>query len=191
MYYVHQGDSFVLKSVSVQGDMTILPLSSSVSTCANVNDFGAGPRNTFPMASYVEPWQGHSNFFSNSFHGTMHPRCEHSAFNAKVNRDDLSSLMIRYVGSSFKPNTSDRSLAGFEATYCSAIKTDPNLSFAKVAVALVVLGIKGAAAAASGSVMKDVTEKRTICCRSCRRSISDESASFFVSDDGGRRRPWL
>jgi hypothetical protein len=47
--------------------------SPSFFTGKRVNAAGAGPRITFPLKSYCEPWQGHSNF--DLVLRTSHPAC--------------------------------------------------------------------------------------------------------------------
>jgi hypothetical protein len=41
----------------------------------------AGPLMTWPAYENLEPWQGQSNDFSESFHFTVHPRCMQTAEN--------------------------------------------------------------------------------------------------------------
>ena len=50
------------KSVSVQAEKVTTPAVSEM--CARANERGAGPRTTFPVWSYCEPWQGHMYLFA-------------------------------------------------------------------------------------------------------------------------------
>ena len=79
-FYFHHGARPVLKSVSVHRVSTTF--SSTTFTLAKANERGAGPRITLPVESYCDPWHGHMNLFAARFHGTTHPRCVHTAFNA-------------------------------------------------------------------------------------------------------------
>merc|ERR1712146_740875 len=76
--HFHHGAKPVRKSVSVHGDTAMLP-SSPTEVCASDNDSGAGPRTTLPFSSYCEPWHGQQNLFAALFHGTVQPKCVHTA----------------------------------------------------------------------------------------------------------------
>merc|ERR1719359_2671735 len=74
----HHGAEPSRKSVSVQGPILMLP-SAPIEVVVRASDRGAGPRTTLPFSSYCEPWHGQMNLFAAFCHGTVQPKCVHTA----------------------------------------------------------------------------------------------------------------